>query len=34
MNQRKINGNWITEYLKFTKEQESPGMFIYGWQYQ
>ena len=27
MNQRKINGNWITEYLKFTKEQEAPGMF-------
>ena len=27
MNQRKINGSWITEYLRFTKNQESPGMF-------
>lgn len=27
MNQRKINGSWITEYLRYTENQESPGMF-------
>ena len=27
MSQRKLSGSWITEYLRYTKNQESPGMF-------